>query len=232
LLVLWAVPGLVLLAGAGSALIGKEAFKWFTGEDRFAENMQVLFYVLALGLSLVATRRVLASGRIGIGALYVVVCCGLVFLIGEEMSWGQRIFGWETPEQLKASNKQEETNLHNVYGVGAAFKWIQLLVGAYGAILPLAVRGRQPLGLSRQTVSLLVPHFTLVPYFATMFAWRLYRNLFDPPRRFYFVVQDYNEVLELVLAIGMFLFMLYQVRALKPASANLPIKQRAAAHAH
>lgn len=33
---------------------------------------------------------------------------------GEEISWGQRIFGWETPETFQKANLQRETNLHNL----------------------------------------------------------------------------------------------------------------------
>lgn len=40
----------------------------------------------------------------------------LVFLFGagEEISWGQRVFGLETPEALKKINSQGEINLHNI----------------------------------------------------------------------------------------------------------------------
>jgi len=36
------------------------------------------------------------------------------FAFGEEISWGQRIFGFGTPEQLKNDNVQGEFNLHNL----------------------------------------------------------------------------------------------------------------------
>lgn len=41
----------------------------------------------------------------------------IFFLVvfGEEISWGQRIFGWETPETLGTLNRQNETNLHNLW---------------------------------------------------------------------------------------------------------------------
>jgi hypothetical protein len=43
---------------------------------------------------------------------------GLSFLFfvafGEEISWGQRIFGWSTPEELAKVNYQQETNIHNL----------------------------------------------------------------------------------------------------------------------
>jgi hypothetical protein len=40
----------------------------------------------------------------------------LIFFLGagEEISWGQRILGIETPEAWAEINKQEETNLHNL----------------------------------------------------------------------------------------------------------------------
>jgi len=33
---------------------------------------------------------------------------------GEEISWGQRIFGWKTPETFEKENIQRETNIHNL----------------------------------------------------------------------------------------------------------------------
>jgi hypothetical protein len=36
-----------------------------------------------------------------------------VFVTGEELSWGQWIFHWKTPEEWAAINDQHETNLHN-----------------------------------------------------------------------------------------------------------------------
>ena len=42
---------------------------------------------------------------------------GILFFLafGEEISWGQRIFGWNTPEGFSEINAQEETNLHNLW---------------------------------------------------------------------------------------------------------------------
>jgi hypothetical protein len=39
---------------------------------------------------------------------------GCVYFAGEELSWGQHLFGWGTPAYLEAVNDQEETNLHNI----------------------------------------------------------------------------------------------------------------------
>ncbi len=47
---------------------------------------------------------------------YTLMIVGLVFLwaAGEEISWGQRLFGVETPIWLKDINGQGEMNLHNI----------------------------------------------------------------------------------------------------------------------
>ncbi len=57
---------------------------------------------------------------------------------GEEISWGQRIFGWETGERMQELNLQSETNLHNlvppllfngliIFALGIGFVLIPLL---------------------------------------------------------------------------------------------------------
>jgi hypothetical protein len=212
-------PFLVLLWGVAAALAGKGAYKALTREDGIAEWLQVFFYAASLGMCAVLTRHLKQTGQNGAALLYLGVCLGLVFLIGEELSWGQRVFGWGTPEVFRASNKQDETNLHNIHGVGAAFKWIQMLVGAYGTLLPLLLLERELAPRWRGWARFLVPHWLLVTYFAPIFVWRFYRNVFEPPHRFYFVIEEYNEMLELCLAMAVFLFMLYQLRALARARA-------------
>ena len=41
---------------------------------------------------------------------------GCVYFLGEEISWGQHLFGWATPDNWKELNDQGETNLHNMSG--------------------------------------------------------------------------------------------------------------------
>jgi hypothetical protein len=210
-----ALPFLIALVGFATALMGKEAYKAFTGEDGIAETLQAILYAAALVLSLVVGRRLWTGEQKIVGVLYFVLSLGFFFLVGEELSWGQRLLGWGTPEALVAMNKQGETNLHNIHGVGYTFKWIQLLVGAYGAVLPLVLPAWSALARYRSTLSLLIPHFTLVPYFAFMFFWRVYRNLFEAPSEYYFAVAEFNEVVELILAAGFLLFLFYQLGRVK-----------------
>jgi len=149
----------------------------------------------------------------------MVVIFGLFFMIGEELNWGQRIFGWETPESYQAINKQKETNLHNIYGVGYTFKWLQMVVGAYGTILPLLVFGTNAFRRFRDKLSWIVPHYSLIPFFVLLFVWRIFRNTVEVRKSLYFAVSEFNEVMELVFAIGMALFMIYQYRRIRSGKA-------------
>ncbi len=72
----------------------------------------------------------------------------IIFFIGfgEEISWGQRIIGFETPTWLKAINVQEEFNFHNIFsgersplpskrpGIDMVFN---LFWFCYGLVLPI-----------------------------------------------------------------------------------------------
>lgn len=218
MILIWLIPVIVILAAVVFALMGKEMYKLYTGEDRIAEILQVIFYATALMLGIVITRRIWSQGLTGISILYLIVCAGLFFLIGEELNWGQRIFGWETSEAFKAINKQKETNLHNIYGVGFTFKWIQMVVGAYGTLPPLMVWCSKRLTPYRQMLSYIVPNFTLIPFFLPLFLWRIYRNFFEAPANYYFAIAEFNEVMELNLAIGFAFFMLFQYLRLRTHS--------------
>lgn len=47
--------------------------------------------------------------------LVYLALAGLFFFgAGEEISWGQRMLGFQTPENLSQANRQEEFNLHNL----------------------------------------------------------------------------------------------------------------------
>lgn len=211
------VPFFIAASGVLSGAISKDLYKWFTGEDRFCETLQVIFYATALVMCIRIVWNLWQNDEKVIACLFMTVTLGLFFLVGEELSWGQRIFGWATPQALEEVNKQKETNLHNINGVGATFKWVQMLVGAYGTLLPLLVLaiGRKRLGSFRKLADYVVPHLTLVPYFMFMFVWRLYRNLFEAPDSYYFAIAEYNEVMETILAIGFALFMLFQIRRMR-----------------
>lgn len=95
---------------------------WIFGTETFdggiVENLTVLFYGLAVavsGLLFVRASRLYGPASTGLwrGLVAVMVVC-FTAMIGEEMSWGQHLIGFQTPAELAAVNLQGESNLHNL----------------------------------------------------------------------------------------------------------------------
>ncbi len=209
---LWLLPILFCLAGVVAALMGKSAYKAFTTEDGIAENIQVVMFVVAFVFSFNVMQNTVRRGQYFFAALYGILCVGLFFIIGEEISWGQRLLGWDTPQHIKAINKQDETNIHNIYVVGETIKWLHLVFAAFGTFMPLLVMRLERLQRYRKQLAMLVPHYSMIPFFFIPLLWRLFRNLVPVPKRFYFVVSEYTEVIELVIASAIMLFLIFQYR--------------------
>ncbi len=86
----------------------KSVLKYYIHEDNFSENITVaLYFISSLGF--------LLSFKINKQyKLYLFLSFLCLFISGEELSWGQRIFNIQTPEVLSQANVQNETNFHNL----------------------------------------------------------------------------------------------------------------------
>ncbi len=87
----------------------------FYAEDGVFETLTAVLLFLAAILYFRAARQASRLGHalplrllLGFFALFCLFFCM------EEISWGQRLIGWETPEWAKSINSQQETNLHNL----------------------------------------------------------------------------------------------------------------------
>ena len=84
-----------------------------TLEDGLVENLTAVWFLLA-GLLLFATALVERS--FFRRCIYILGGMAMMFFSGEEISWGQRIFGFATPDFLMGLNSQGEFNVHNTVG--------------------------------------------------------------------------------------------------------------------
>lgn len=95
-------------------LVGVEEFWEYVREDGPAEwaTALFLFFCSMIGVYRVFQFRKLKKPLwlITWGAMAVL----FFFAAGEEISWGQRVFGIESSEFFLENNKQAETNLHNL----------------------------------------------------------------------------------------------------------------------
>jgi len=146
------VPIAIMLAFVVSLAVSLETESWWLEKERsFFEHGSV--FVPLLGF--VAGMYTVVRGRFPARWLrwwflgWTLAC---LYLAGEEASWGQHYFGWDTPASLAEINKQKETNLHNTSSwlnmQPRSFVEAWILVG--GIVVPI-VRSRRKNASTRST---------------------------------------------------------------------------------
>lgn len=74
------------------------------------EAFEALFLIIGV---LIAARLVMIAPTKWLKIWAGLALLGCFYTAGEELSWGQHLFGWGTPEYWSQVNDQRETNLHN-----------------------------------------------------------------------------------------------------------------------
>jgi tetratricopeptide (TPR) repeat protein len=143
------------------------AYIWATYEDLVGEWAQTFAFLAAAILSVaVATRRTRYRWFFALLA----VACSYVFL--EEISWGQRIFGFDTPAFLKSRNLQGEANVHNLFTgphktllkdlISIA---VSLALVGYGLLYPVWQKLGWRIALWGDRIGVAAPPLILWPFF-------------------------------------------------------------------
>ncbi|WP_324751932.1 hypothetical protein [Roseovarius sp. Pro17] len=126
---------LTLIATVILSLLAPDFFSLvFAAEDGPVEYGTALFLLIASGIMARHAASLWRQGRRGAALLTGIY--GLMFFMaaGEEVSWGQRIIGWESGEFFQQHNKQDETNLHNLM-IGD----VHLTKSLFGPVLTICI---------------------------------------------------------------------------------------------
>ena len=135
----WLVlPIVVAMLPYAARFMGKHTDSVMYRETGVIENLTVIFLLVAI----ISTVLFLISNRTKFKFLSVwmgIFLLGAIYYAGEEVSWGQHLFGWGTPEQWTEVNDQQETNLHNTHAIFDQIPRTALLLGALigGVLIPL-----------------------------------------------------------------------------------------------
>lgn len=90
---------------------------WLTVEDGFFEALGAAALLAGSVFAVLTLRREKANGAHIVKLIALVGLALFLFVaFGEEISWGQRYLGIETPGPIAQINSQDEVNLHNLYG--------------------------------------------------------------------------------------------------------------------
>lgn len=198
-------------------------FRFLTAEDHLLEWLQFAGFALAFLLAALAGWRLLRQGRTVAAAAFFVFALGCLLIAGEEIAWGQRLFGYETPENLEEINEQRETTVHNIGSVQDAANVVFALAGLYGAIAPWLLRLRPPGWTKGRDVRLFVPALFLSSYFLVVFGYKVLRYVFFPESGY--TVTKVGEWPEYCIAFAFAAFSFLVARRVHAADA-LPLRTR------
>lgn len=115
---------------------------WFVDvyvvEDGLIENLTVVALLTASFTALIYRSKYAEGKSKWFKGIMIFVALATFFVVGEEISWGQRTFDVESPEFFQAHNAQQETNIHNMVVGGKKVNKIvfsQMLYGSVGLYL-------------------------------------------------------------------------------------------------
>lgn len=134
----------------GIMFLDQRIFDPMISEDSWVESVGAAAFLAASVLFLLYFLTLVRHGGVRSAPLKAAVLLGLsvAFFVGagEEVSWGQRLVGFATPESLEAVNRQDEFNVHNVRSVGRAVElFFALLWGTLAVVVPVASRASRRL---------------------------------------------------------------------------------------
>jgi hypothetical protein len=142
-------------------------------EDGTIEWATFVAFVMAAGWLAVVVRRISPSWWYQGACLLLAAFCLVV--AGEEISWGQRVFGFKPPDVFLERNFQQELNLHNVLmderGLGFALEskhLVMAIVLGFCIAWPLLVRTKR-----FEVFAPLAPPLSFVPLGLGVFAAEL-----------------------------------------------------------
>lgn len=187
-----------------------ELFQKLNVEDGLVEYLTALMFFVS-GLVGLALSRLLKQSKLeyifNLKKIVIVgltiISLGLIIVSFEEISWGQRIFNFQTPSALEQTNLQGEINFHNSTRVWPFVYLGYLAIGLYGAFAWVGVwlltNEKQKSKELDNILQLLIPKPYLLLNFVMIAIYVLLRE-----KHGYWKFRPWEEFCELLLIIAIF----------------------------
>jgi len=166
-------------------------------EDHLIENLQVYFLLFGsinLSYQIIKYRKKLNNFTLFLMLICVVV---FTFLAGEEISWGQRIFGFSTAGYMAENNLQNETTVHNLNFIQWMVEIAYAVIGLAGGTLWLLKKTKINLSFHSNWF---IPANYLFAFFIFPGVYYVY-PLYSGEN----LIKEWAEVMELFLYVGVVL---------------------------
>ncbi|MGI9114027.1 MAG: hypothetical protein DLM52_02225 [Chthoniobacterales bacterium] len=162
-----------------------------------------------LGIIVAMRARRLGKEKL-VWLFYLLFALGLIFIGGEETSWGQNLYHYRTPEVFDRWNEQGEVTIHNLDGLNDRNHFLRLAFGAGGLIGLLAWKSARFRDLAPPRVLQiwlwLIALKSALDIYTTPYAARLMNA---------YIVAQLSEVIEMLIAIAGLLYVWLNGRRLQ-----------------
>jgi hypothetical protein len=147
-------------------IINRDLYVYITREDRVINWLTFFFLLISGILSLLLVRRFSKKSK---SYTPFLIIFGVLLILSalEEISWGQRLIGLESPPFFIEYSDQKEINIHNVFQkvVNVKTKHITAVtLFIYGVCLPVIFRDQRIKIFSGRLIVLIPPTILIISF--------------------------------------------------------------------
>ncbi|MDY7394566.1 hypothetical protein UMM65_04890 [Aureibaculum sp. 2210JD6-5] len=143
--------------------------------------------------------------------ILLIFIIGLLFIAMEEIAWGQQIFNFETPNNFKKLNAQQELTLHNLNGLQGKSEYFRLIFGVGGLLGFLVFKNNN--NLSLLTLPKILYSYLIVITIVTLID--LYADFFPINKNYDIGLQRLSEYIEFLIGIVSLVYIIFLNNKLK-----------------
>ena len=180
------------------------AYEMINAEGGFIESGTSIAYLFAFAFAIPIANYFINRGQKLFGIFYYIFSIGLLFVGLEEISWGQILIGWQSPEFFQTYNSKEEITIHNLEWFKNYVNAAYILIGFIGSFSwCIFQKNRRYSDRYNDFVKYFIPSWFLSSFFypsLIIFAILEYINRFGS-----FVLKE-EEPVELILSLGFCFF--------------------------
>jgi len=175
-------------------------------EDKVVENLQFLiFFITSIIFFAKALRTRKANKLFAIFCFFASVC--LFFIAMEEISWGQRIFKFGTPQKIEEKNFQDEFTFHNLSAFHKILHFVYIGIGIIGGTAWMIIPRK--IFKKNKFLKQFIPGWYLTFYFILVAFVYFIIWIADIQSKIGFIYWKDQEPAELILALGFLFYSLF-----------------------
>ncbi|MGD1918035.1 MAG: hypothetical protein ACFCAD_03610 [Pleurocapsa sp.] len=210
--------------------MGLEAWKKMNTEGGFIEYGTSLAFLIGAIFAFPIGKFFVSNQEKFLGYLYYLISAGTFFVGMEEISWGQKLLGFESSEFFQNYNSQEEITLHNLIWVNEyldkGLMFVALVAGISWLIYKLISKAKH-----NYKVKFIIPRWFLASFFIIVF---LFFYLIEYVEIWNSTIENFQESAELIFSLGGLCFIAinffaigeYSLRASSNSPKNISLSQK------